>query len=43
MQDVYDKHNVDPTHATDFLKFYISKYDQLLEYIADNKIHYRIV
>jgi hypothetical protein len=43
MQDVYDKHNVDPTHATDFLKFYISKYDQPLEHIADNKIHYRIV
>jgi hypothetical protein len=28
MQDVYDKHNVDPTHATDFLKFYVSEYGE---------------
>jgi len=43
MQYAYDQHNVDPTHATDFLKFYITKYDKPLEYLTDNKITYKII
>ena len=43
MQSAYDLHNVDPTHATDFLKFYITKYDKPLEYLTDNKITYKII
>ena len=43
MQDVYDKHNVDPTHAVNFLKFYISNYGDPVEYQIDNKIVYKII
>ena len=43
MQDVYDKHNVDPTHAVNFLKFYITNYNNPLEYKIDNKINYKII
>jgi len=43
MQDVYDKHNVDPTHAVNFLKFYITNYNNPLDYKIDNKINYKII
>jgi hypothetical protein len=43
MQDIYDKHNVDPTHAVNFLKFYISNYGTPLEYKIDNNITYKII
>ena len=46
MQDIYDKHNVDPTHAVNFLKFYISNfsnYNTPVEYKIDNNITYKII
>jgi hypothetical protein len=43
MQDIYDKHNVDPTHAVNFLKFYISNYGTPSEHKIDNNITYKII
>jgi hypothetical protein len=43
MQAVYDIHNVDPTHAEHFLKFYMCYYNEPIEYINDNKIGYKII
>jgi hypothetical protein len=43
MQDVYDKHNVDPTHAVNFLKFYTSNYGTPTEYKIDKNITYKII
>ena len=43
MQDVYDKHNVDPTHAVDFLKFYMTEYETPVKCVTDLKIGYGIL
>ena len=43
MQGIYDKHNVDPTHAVNFLKFYISNYGTPTGYKIDNNITYKII
>ena len=43
MQNIYDKHNVDPTHAVNFLKFYISNYGTPTGYKIDNNITYKII
>lgn len=43
MQDVYDTHNVDPTHAVNFLKFYMCEYNQPVNYNVNTEIVYKII
>lgn len=43
MQAVYDIHNVDPTHAEYFLKFYMCHHNEPFEYTTDKSINYKII
>ena len=43
MQNVYDKHNVDPTHAVEFLKYYMTEYEPPVKYVTDPTISYGIL
>jgi len=43
MQNAYDKHNVDPTHATEFIKFYMTEYEPAVKYVTDPTISYGIL
>ena len=43
MQNVYDIHNTDPTHAVNFPKFYMTQYGEKRTVIIDQTMRYSII
>lgn len=43
MQEVYDKYNVDPTHAVEFPRFYLQRTEPVVTFIQDQRIIYDII